>query len=142
MAKVLINGLMEESTLDLGRMTRCMGAEIWPDGARYEGQFNNDKRHGRGVFNYSGAKYEGEFRNERITGQGIHTENDGSSYSGSWRNDRPHGFGVEVEPNGGCYNGTWIVGKKHGKFTYSKRGIISNQIWAEDKLTQFSIWCS
>lgn len=37
-----------------------MGIEIWPDNARYEGEYKFGKKNGRGILDFSdGSKYEG-----------------------------------------------------------------------------------
>ena len=36
--------------------------EIWPDGAKYEGDYQFGKKHGKGVLIFAdGSRYEGEF---------------------------------------------------------------------------------
>ena len=46
--------------------------ETWPDGARYEGSYENGQKNGRGKFSWAdGSKYEGNFRNNNIDGFGI-----------------------------------------------------------------------
>lgn len=45
------------------------GEEIWPDHAKYIGDYRNGKKEGNGVFEWGdGAKYEGQFSNNNIEG--------------------------------------------------------------------------
>jgi hypothetical protein len=45
--------------------------ESWPDGAKYEGQYIDGKKHGRGRLTFAdGSAYEGEFLQNEISGQG------------------------------------------------------------------------
>ena len=47
------------------------GKETWPDGANYEGEFDFGKKHGKGKFLWSdNSAYEGEFSNNNIHGTG------------------------------------------------------------------------
>lgn len=45
------------------------GVEIWPDGAKYEGNYVQGKKQGQGKFYWTdGSQYEGEFSNNNIHG--------------------------------------------------------------------------
>ena len=47
------------------------GVEKWPDGSRYEGQFFEGKKHGKGCFTWAdGSSYEGDFVENNIEGYG------------------------------------------------------------------------
>ena len=49
-----------------------LGVETWPDGARYEGNYEVGQKQGRGRFQWAdGSKYEGEFKNNNIEGYGM-----------------------------------------------------------------------
>lgn len=38
-----------------------MGIEIWPDNSRYEGEYSNGKKNGKGILEFGdGSKYEGK----------------------------------------------------------------------------------
>ncbi len=62
---------------------------IYPDGSKYEGEWKNDKRHGRGVL----------------------TRPDGMRYEGEWADGKPNGKGILTSPNGEIKGGMWVKGK-------------------------------
>ena len=75
------------------------GKEKYKNGNIYEGQFKNDKRHGKGRMEYAlraGAKFEGY-------------------YEGEWVNGESNGQGKERYPNGNTYRGELKNGERHGK---------------------------
>ena len=45
----------------------------WNDGDRYEGEWRNGKKEGKGIYYYNnGDRYEGEFKNNKRDGAGIY----------------------------------------------------------------------
>jgi hypothetical protein len=84
---------------------------------QYAGQWLDDARHGRGVFNYkNGDSYNGEWKNGVRHGVGILTlAGDGGVYEGEWFNDKRHGFGVFDYKNGDHFEGAWVEGLKEGE---------------------------
>jgi hypothetical protein len=63
------------------------GVETWPDGGKYEGNFEYGKKHGMGTFKWAdGSVYIGEFYNNLIHGKGVYTWADGREYDGEWCN--------------------------------------------------------
>lgn len=76
--------------------TNCFGKYTYsdsdPPGAKYVGEFRNDKRNGKGTYiQPDGWKYVGEFRNNLRNGQGTYFYPDGSKYVGEFRNDKSNG---------------------------------------------------
>jgi hypothetical protein len=61
----------------------------YPDGSKYEGEWQNNKRHGRGIW----------------------TRPDGMQFDGEWVNDKPDGQGTLSLPNGQKRIGLWKEGK-------------------------------
>ena len=77
--------------------------------SRYEGEFRDGKREGRGVFTgANGDRYEGEFRDGE-PGRGVFTWADGDRYEGEFRDGKPHGFG-DYRTVGELYIGNWVAG--------------------------------
>eukprot|EP00928_Gymnodinium_smaydae_P029555 TRINITY_DN22222_c0_g1_i1.p1 TRINITY_DN22222_c0_g1~~TRINITY_DN22222_c0_g1_i1.p1 ORF type:complete len:239 (+),score=45.23 TRINITY_DN22222_c0_g1_i1:106-717(+) len=130
--------------------TRESGSITLPDGATYEGQLVNGKRHGYGRWeSVDGETYEGEYVDDLQHGKGVLKWNDGRVYTGqfkdgkfwgegemSWsgrpgeegyvykgqyEDDRKHGFGTLSWPNGHVYAGEWNMGKRHGTATFKMK---------------------
>ena len=98
---------------------RC-GYGVWTDSKqkiRYEGQFRDHKRNGRGVFIWPcGTRLECEFKDGYPTGIGTKTYDDGSVYVGEFGSDsRPEGQGVWNFPDGSRYEGEFYQGNRSGK---------------------------
>lgn len=92
------------------------GIQIWSDGSKYEGFWNNDKANGKGrLIHADGDVYEGDWKEDKAHGKGCYTHYDGAKYDGDWVEDRQHGYGVETWPDGARYEGSYEDGKKHGK---------------------------
>ena len=47
--------------------------------------------------------YEGEWNNDKVEGYGIYHHNDGAYYEGQWKNDKQEGKGKEVWQDGSIY---------------------------------------
>lgn len=55
--------------------------QIWPDGARYEGQWVNNRATGKGKFiHVDGDIYTGEWKDDKANGYGVYTHNNGARY--------------------------------------------------------------
>ena len=62
---------------------------------KYEGQFKDGKRHGRGTFVcVNGDKYEGQFIDDRLNGNFICTYANGDKYEGQFKDDLKNGLGT------------------------------------------------
>lgn len=101
---------------DKGRDAK--GIPTFPYGAKYFGEWKNDKAHGQGVVTFpGGATYVGEIRGDLAYGQGTLTVPGGAKYVGQWRDDKKHGQGTLTAPDGAKYVGQWRGGKRHGQGT-------------------------
>lgn len=95
------------------------GHEVWPDGARYEGEFSDGNKHGNGTFTWvDGSMYMGEFNQNCMEGNGIYEWLDGRSYDGQWLANKMHGNGMFVWPDGRIYEGAYDNDSKHGFGTF------------------------
>jgi hypothetical protein len=56
----------------------------YPDGARYDGGFQDGAKSGHGVFTELKAKYDGAWKNGKPNGFGTYTDDEGS-YAGQWK---------------------------------------------------------
>jgi len=58
-------------------------------GSVYEGEFREDRMHGRGTFSWpNGVKYVGEFSEGEKSGRGKETHSDGHVIEGEWKRGR------------------------------------------------------
>jgi len=87
----------------------------------YEGQFVAKKAHGKGTMRWNqGDKYEGDWKEGLRHGKGEYwSKANGFKYVGDYENDKKHGRGKYTYPNGDIYNGNWKNGVRHGKGKYS-----------------------
>lgn len=98
----------------------CQATITLPNGAKYVGEFRDDKFSGQGTFTLpNGEKYVGEWRDGRPNGQGTYTLPNGEKYVGGWRDFNHHGQGTEYLPNGETYVGEFRDGKRTGHGTYT-----------------------
>lgn len=145
------------------------GTQYLPDGSVYVGDFKRGKKHGRGVMTYSNKdSYEGNWNEDRRDGDGVYYFANCTvrSISGRWRNDRPiarlflkfdlpcedssskfvgdfndgvrHGSGVMTYVSGDSYSGEWVNGKREGFgelrfFANNTVFAVLSGKWANDK---------
>jgi len=76
------------------------GVKEWVAVSRYEGEWKDDKRHGRrGVCEYAdGSRYEGEWKDGKRHGRGEIKYADGTCYQGEWKDGKKHGGGLFFSP--------------------------------------------
>ena len=61
---------------------------MWPDNAKYEGEFKNNKFDGKGkIIHAHGDIYQGECKDGKANGFGILIQANGIHYEGMWLND-------------------------------------------------------
>jgi hypothetical protein len=66
-----------------------VGVMFWPDGTKYEGDFQNDHPHGYGRKIFSnGEYYEGYFQEGKASGHGVFQDISGGKYEGTWMQDK------------------------------------------------------
>ncbi|KAG8505483.1 MORN repeat-containing protein 1, partial [Galemys pyrenaicus] len=84
---------------------------------RYEGQWKDGKKHGRGrLLLGDGGYYEGEFLRGEMTGTGRrHWAASGDTYSGHFVLGEPQGHGVVTYGAGGRYEGELAHGVREGQ---------------------------
>ena len=84
-----MDSLMGDELDDGSRGVRHgFGVQSWPDGAKYKGQWSNNKAHGKGTFWHAdGDCYDGEFKRDKSNGYGVYTCTDGTIYEGIWIDD-------------------------------------------------------
>ena len=113
------------------------GVMLWPDGARYEGQWNQSKRHGQGVLTETSstsydAVYDGEWQDGLQHGHGLWRAAPAASpgappgspgappgdvlvtFEGRWQMGLKNGKGVATFMDGSSYDGQYLQGVPHG----------------------------
>ena len=91
------------------------GTKTWPNGDKYDGEWQFDQKDGRGTLSSEAeACYEGEWRSGAKHGKGKVTFACGDEYDGEWQGDRAHGKGVFRKKNGNVYAGSYYQDRCHG----------------------------
>lgn len=105
------------------------GTYFFANGKRYEGDFIDDKRTGKGTFMWpNGDRYEGDFIDGNRTGKGTYVWPNGDRYEGDFVEGVITGKGAYIYSNGEKYVGEWKENKKHGKgVLYNANGSINKQ---------------
>lgn len=100
----------------------------------YEGDFDNNMRHGYGELNEFriNQNYKGQWYLNKRHGQGSQKYSDGSVYTGDWIRDKRQGHGELEYSNGNVYDGQWRndLMNGHGFYKtfggYSYEGVFEN----------------
>jgi len=100
--------------------------KVYRDGNKYDGDFVEDKRQGKGTYIRvtDKATYTGEWYNNVRHGYGVEeipSKEGTQRYEGEWKEDKRCGFGKILYANGDRYEGEWLDNLKHGqgKFYYT-----------------------
>jgi hypothetical protein len=90
------------------------GVEEWQEGAvRYEGNFVNGLKTGKGHFKTDSSSYQGDFLDGQFHGHGVYSFIDeGKVYEGQFEQNMMHGQGVMTYADGSKYAGNFAKGKK------------------------------
>jgi len=109
----------------------CFGTYYFSNGDKYDGEWKNDKRNGKGIYTHaSGNIYEGEFKDNKRNGKGTFTYPNGEKYVGEFKDNKKHGHGTYTWADGEKYIG------EHKNNTRSGLGIYiygTNSQWAGDQ---------
>lgn len=93
---------------------RTIGKYEWPDESYYEGEWNENRIHGAGIYLSTDCRcYEGQWHTSMMHGCGRYSWSDGRCYAGQYRMDQKDGFGVYTWADGRRYEGHWLGGKQH-----------------------------
>jgi hypothetical protein len=81
-----------------------------------KGCIEGNCENGWGVYNYYIGKvyqgrYEGNFSNGKRQGKGKFVDTNGGIYEGNWQGGQPHGLGARVDKDGQVTSGMWAAGK-------------------------------
>ncbi len=85
------------------------------DNGRYIGERRRGRAHGYGINLWAnGDRYEGYWQDDLQHGQGTYTWSDGSGYQGEWFEGKKHGRATFIWPNGSRFEGTYRDNKPFG----------------------------
>ncbi|XP_005397957.1 PREDICTED: radial spoke head 10 homolog B isoform X1 [Chinchilla lanigera] len=126
------------------------GARCYKSGNVYEGQWEDNMRHGEGKMKWLTAKeeYDGHWDRGVQNGFGTHKwfikriPNSQyplrNEYIGEFVNGYRHGHGKFHYASGAMYEGEWVCNKKHGmgRFTF-KNGRVYEGLFSNDHIAQF-----
>lgn len=97
----------------------------WDDGCKYEGDWKDDVRHGKGVFEYTnGDKYDGDWADDIQHGRGTYYFHTGDRYEGSYLLGERTGEGVYYHANGDKYVGNFKNGMQDGRVLLPGRMVL------------------
>ena len=101
--------------LNQNRKREGLGVLVYQNGRVYEGEWIENKRHGRGYELFStGNSYHGTYEGGKANGKGVYQWKNGEVYDGEWMMGIKHGYGVWKGTNGESYIGQWQAGKAQG----------------------------
>ncbi|KAJ1486353.1 hypothetical protein T484DRAFT_1943619 [Baffinella frigidus] len=113
-------GVRNEESLPDGK-----GKATYPNGDTFSGVIKNSYREGKGSYVWkeleegkSGGVYDGEYESNKKHGKGVMKYPDTGTYDGVWKEGLRSGQGTFKYPNGDWYKGSWHQGKKSGRGTY------------------------
>ncbi|CAI2378864.1 unnamed protein product [Moneuplotes crassus] len=111
------------------------GIYYYANGDKYEGEWMKGNKHGLGVMTWAGGDiYKGEYKVGDRSGKGKITWNSGDSYEGYFYNSKLHGRGTFYWANGDKFEGIWQNYQKHGEGMYTwSNGKKEKQTWKHGK---------
>lgn len=125
--------------LSISGLRKGKGKGVWPNGDSYEGEWDLDKPHGRGIYKLAnGNKYQGEFVYGQFGGYGRYLWVDGSQYVGEFYHGLKNGKGVYILANGDKYIGEFKLDHRHGRVFvfYAGSPKKMQQLWWRDELLE------
>ena len=117
------------------------GEYIWSNGAKYMGNWKDNKLNGKGIYIYSDdKKYEGEFVDNEKDGRGKFIWSDGREYIGEFKKDKKEGLGKFLWTDGRIYIGFWKNNKQHGLGKYISKKNEENKFGEWDNGKRINEW--
>ncbi|KAM7011941.1 ankyrin repeat and MYND domain-containing protein 1 [Tautogolabrus adspersus] len=112
------------------------GVQEWLDGSRYEGEFVNGLKHGKGRYTwFNGEYYEGFFYKDYKHGDGLYCWPTGHNFTGKFYLNRKEGYGRQMFPDGATFRGLYHVDQKFGPGVFSDPdGFEDVGLWIGERL--------
>jgi antitoxin component YwqK of YwqJK toxin-antitoxin module len=108
---ILISFFISNAQCLSGDCANGFGIKNYADGAKYEGDFVNNLKEGKGTLVWkNGDKYIGEFKNNLCHGKGKYIWPGGTIYEGDWVNNYRDGKGKTIYANGDIKEGIYVKG--------------------------------
>lgn len=125
----------------LGNQRNGFGILTWRDGARYLGQWRQN-RPWQGQFRHcNGDVYVGQWRQNKAHGLGRYLEAEGVLSVGSFSDDLHDGVGVERWPDGSTFMGQLSRGRKSGYGVYVwPDGSRYEGQWSANQMDGYGTW--
>lgn len=110
----------EKEGCTYGNCQNGKGTYVYSNGYRYEGNFVNGLREGRGMLKGSdGSWFDGMWLQDKFHGQGTYVWPNGAKYTGAWVNGIQNGYGIYFYANGDKYTGYFKENLFHGEGKYT-----------------------
>mgnify|MGYP005649617647 FL=1 len=110
----------------------CYGSAEADGGGVYEGEWQNDRYNGQGVYTFpDGSLYYGNFKDNYFSGQGTFYWPDGDSYVGEFKYDKFNGIGTLTWADGSQQEGLWSNGEfvqSNKKLTWKDSGYWDEEV--------------
>ncbi|MEQ2305979.1 hypothetical protein AMECASPLE_003398 [Ameca splendens] len=91
------------------------GVQEWPDGSKYEGEFLDGFKHGKGRYSWrNGECYEGFFYKDFKHGDGVYCWPTGHKFTGKFYLNRKEGYGHLSFPGGAIFQGLYYNDQRFG----------------------------
>ena len=119
-------------------MKEGFGVQKSYDDTKYEGEWKQGKKHGKGTLWVKKSKkyarlYAGEWAYDHMEGTGNFYYDNNDVYRGSWYRGKRHGKGIMDYPNGDVFEGEWVEDKREGPgIFYSENGNVYEGYWRND----------
>ena len=117
---------------------QCFGEEVYADGSRYVGQFQNGRPNWQGTLTYpDGSSYVGEFIFGVLYGRGTFTWLGGQKYVGEFKGNRRDGKGIQYDASGAIQlEGIWVADRFVGSEPTRLGGPLGNPLAGASVLDQ------
>nr|XP_061791044.1 ankyrin repeat and MYND domain-containing protein 1-like [Nerophis lumbriciformis] len=120
-------GSPSQSRKDSLEKRQGFGVQEFPDGSKYEGEFFNGLKHGKGKYTWrSGEFYEGSFYKDYRHGDGMYCWPTGNKFIGKFYLNWREGYGKHIFPDGATFKGLYHADQRFGP------GVLSEPTGCQD----------